>query len=209
MTMNNTNTTKTRVPQLQPNTEYTFRATSWYDKGRGLNKVGEPSSQGVLLPEGTRVLCLGKSETTGGYKVQVLSHPEARKADGTVITKANEYVGIEGYADGNKLLGSEAAQKYLTSRAAQKQPTPANGSNTVAPLAKLQALAEEKRRLLERLGQIDGEIVAAKAAALKAKEEFDALFASAGIENAETENEETPAEESDPFELEGAENANA
>lgn len=203
MNTNTNTTTKTRAPQLQPNTEYTFRATSWYDKGRGLNKVGEPSSQGVLLPEGTRVICLGKSETTGGYKVKVLSHPEARKADGTLVTEADKYIGIEGYADSNKLLGSDAAQKYLTARAAQKQPSAAaTAAAPMAPLAKLQQLAEEKRRLLERLGQIDGEIVEAKAAALKAKEEFDALFASAGIEeNAETENEEQPAEESDPFEL--------
>ncbi len=189
--MNNNNQTQTqtvRQPQLQVNSTQTLRATSWYAKNRpdGLLKVGEPSSAGTVLPAGTTVLVRG---ALGGqeYDVEVVAHPAAG------AMAEDQHIGLRGYMHLNKVIGKEELYVNRKKQAAAASPatvTPAN------PLEALKALVEEQKALKARLAALDSEIPAARAKALKAKEEFDSLFAGAGIETetVETAGDETSTE---------------
>ena len=184
---NPNNTQSTRQPQLQIGSAQIIRATSWYAKGRadGLLKVGEPSSAGVGLPDGTTVLIRG---SLGGqeYSVEVVAH------SATATLAEDEKVGLIGFMHVNKVVGREDLYVNRKKQGATTQATAVAAKAN--PLEQLKALAEEQKKLQARLAEIAKEIPVARAAALKAKAEFDALFEGAGVEAETTDETSTEAE---------------
>ncbi len=190
--MNNNNQTNntqtTRAPQLQIGSSHPIRATSWYSKNRadGLMKVGEPSSAGIVLPDNTVVLVRG---SLGGqeYSVEVVAHPAGKDL------AEDEKIGMIGFMHVNKLVGKEDMYVNRKKQAANVQGAPAAKPSN--PLEALKALMDEQKALKARLVALDSEIPAARAKALAAKAEFDALFEGAGIEDeAESADAETSTE---------------